>query len=210
MNRTFAAYLACSVLLPAAPAAALPVRISEVLYDAVGSDDGKVFVELFGPAGLDLAGHTLEGVNGANGAVGPVLALSGLIPDDGFFVVADRSGTVTQVANADLLANFDLQNGPDSVLLRDAFGDVIDALGYGLFDPSDVFAGEGFPAPDAPAGHSLARILATLDSDDNAADFEVSSEPSPGSGPVAIPEPSARLLILVAAVTLWAVCRRGP
>ena len=95
-----------AALVQAGPAAAL--TISEVLYDASGADNGQVFVELYGPPGTDLAGFTLEGVNGADGAVGPVLTLSGQIPADGFFVVADEDAATTQVANADLLLNFDI------------------------------------------------------------------------------------------------------
>ena len=112
MNRVvlFALALAALGLAPAR-AAALQIVLSEVLYDAVGIDDGRVFVELFGPPGAALSGLTLEGVNGANGAVSPVLLLSGSVPPDGFFVVADRSGGSTEVPNADLLLDFDFQKG---------------------------------------------------------------------------------------------------
>ncbi len=63
----------------------------------------------------------LEGVNGANGAVGPVLELSGSIPEDGVWVVADLTGEgLSFVAEADLFLNFDFQNGPDSSVTRDS------------------------------------------------------------------------------------------
>jgi hypothetical protein len=58
---------------------------------------------------------------------------------------------------------------------------ILDAVGYGDFDPGEVFAGEGLPAPDPPAGSSLARVFADLDSDDNFMDFEVLALPTPGS-----------------------------
>lgn len=181
--------LASMALVWPASAAALPV-ISEVLYDAPGSDDGFGFVELYGEPGASLEGLVLEGINGANGAAGPTVALSGVIPADGLFVVADRTGAgVTLVAGADLLANFDFQNGPDSVVLRSDV-EVFDAVGYGAFGAGDVFAGEGSAAPDAPAGASLARLFADLDRDDNALDFEVSATPTPGSAPLAVPEPA--------------------
>ena len=64
--------------------------------------------------------------------------------------------------------NFDFQNGPDSVVLRDALGTAVDALGYGIFAAGEVFAGEGSPAPDPAAGSSLARVFADVDTDDNA------------------------------------------
>lgn len=180
--------------LPSA-AAALPL-ISEAFYDAVGSDDGLVFVELYAQPGTSLDGLMLEGVNGSNGAVGPSLALSGVVPADGFFVVADDRGDgQSDVAGADLVLNFDFQNGPDSIVLRDA-GGVVDALGYGVFDPAEVFAGEGAAAPDPPAGWSLARVFANADSDDNAVDFVALELPTPGSGALApIPEPQTALLL---------------
>ena len=112
------ALLSCGGLSSAA--AALPL-IAEVFYDAVGSDDGQSFVELYGTPGMDLAGFTVEGINGANGAVTDSVMLSGLIPLDGFFVVADDRGDgTTLVANADLILDFDFQNGPDSSVSRDS------------------------------------------------------------------------------------------
>jgi len=190
------AALACVAGLGlAAPAAALPI-LSEVLYDASGSDDGSVFVELYGTPGESLDGLFLEGVNGSGGGVTVTIALSGTIPADGIFVLADATGGgTTFVAEADLLAEFDLQNGPDSVVLRTG-SSVLDALGYGAFGAGDVFAGEGAAAPDVPAGASLARHFADLDTDDNAADFAALSAPTPGIAPVlGVPEPSLAWLL---------------
>ncbi len=176
-------------------ACALPV-ISEVFYDAVGSDNGLGFVELYGAPGAVLDGLVLEGINGSDGRASPTLSLGGAIPSDGLFVVADDLGDgTTNVAGADLILNFDFQNGPDSVVLRrDAT--VLDAVGYGLFGATDVFAGEGDPAPDASAGESLARRFADVDTNDNALDFVTLASPSPGSAPLAaIPEPGSALLL---------------
>jgi hypothetical protein len=170
--------------------------ISEVFYDAVGSDNGLSFVELYGDPGSSLDGLFLEGVNGSNGATGPTIALSGVFPEDGIWLLADDAGDgTTSVAGADLIANFDFQNGPDSIVLRTA-DTVLDAVGYGVFAIDEIFAGEGASAADAPAGSSLARLFANIDTDDNATDFIVLSVPTPGSATLnAVPEPQTAALL---------------
>jgi hypothetical protein len=187
-SRIAAGVLACCGLLAAAPAHALPL-ISELYYDAVGTDDGKSFVELYGTPGASLDGLRLEVVNGDNGVVVTALNLSGVFAGSGLFVVADRtSAGTTTVGGADLLLDFDIQNGPDSLVLR-AATTVLDAVGFGVFDPPLIFAGEGAPAVDVPAGSSLARRFANVDTGDNASDFLELAVPTPGSAPVApVPE----------------------
>jgi len=181
--------------LSAAPVYSLPV-LSEIFYDATGADAGQGFVELFGAAGTDVEGFTIEGVNGSNGEVTVTVVLTGSIPADGILVVADEEDGGTSVPESDLLANFDFQNGPDSVVLRDALGTVIDAVGYGEFGPGDVFAGEGEPVADPPAGSSIARIFADVDTDSNVADFGALESPTPGFAPVqSVPEPGSAILL---------------
>ena len=185
--------------------------LSEIYYDAVGSDDGHSFVEIQGEPGTVLDGMTLEGVNGSNGNIGPVVALSGVIPEDGLFVVADeKSDGSSFVTEADLFINFDFQNGPDSILLVDG-AVILDAIGYGVFSPDEFFAGEGSSAPDAPAGSSLARVFADLDSDDNAIDFEVLSLPTPGKADfTSVPEPGTALLSALGLISVSIFRRRRP
>lgn len=188
--------LATALCVGLTPAAGSALVISELFYDAVGVDDGLSFVELYGAPGADLEGLVVEGVNGTGGAVTHRLALTGAIPDDGIFVLADgQAGGDSLVVGADLVLDFDFQNGPDSVVLRSADA-VLDALGYGSFGPDAVFAGMGNPAPDAPAGSSLARRFADVNSGDNFADFVVLATPTPGSAPLAgVPEPGTALLL---------------
>jgi len=182
--------------------------ISEVLYDAAGTDNGNVFVELFGLPGTMLDGVLLEGVNGSDGSVYSSIPLSGVIPADGIFVIGDDSGDgTTLVQNADLVIDVDFQNGPDSIVLR-SVDVILDALGYGDF-AGGVFAGEGNAAPDVAAGFSLARLNPLIDSDDNLADFVALEVPTPGDIPVsAVPVPPAVMLFLSGVAGLAGVARR--
>ena len=177
------------------------------LHDALRR--AQSFVELYGVPGTSLDGLFLEGVNGSGGSTTISIALIGTIPADGFYLLADvDSGGTTLVPDPDALANFDFQNGPDSVVLRDAGGEVLDAVGYGVFDAGDVFAGEGSPVADAPSGSSVARFFADVDTDDNAFDFTVLATPTPGSGPLSLPEPSTGLLAISALAAICVLARR--
>jgi hypothetical protein len=213
MHRT-APFLSAALALAAlailagvpSPALALPL-ISEVFYDASGSDDGQGFVELAGAPGASLDGFVIEGINGSNGAITHSLVLSGSFGADGLFVLADRtSAGTTSVVGADLLLDFDFQNGPDSVVLRDADG-VVDALGYGVFGAGEMNAGEGAPAPDVAAGESLARAFANVDTNDNATDF-LGGAPTPGVASFAVPEPAAASLLGIGLLGLVRAGRR--
>src|SRR5262249_6456588 len=179
-NTRRGATAALGICLAAPLASQASTLLSEVFYDAVGTDDGLSFVELYGQPGTDLSGFVIQGINGTGGTVTDNVALSGVIPADGLYVVADGlAGGTPQVAGADLIANFDFQNGPDSVVLLSG-ASVLDAVGYGVFAASDVFAGEGSPAPDPAAGSSIARRFANLDTNDNASDW-IAATPTPGS-----------------------------
>lgn len=164
-----------SVTCEAVPAGA--VLINEVLYDPPGSDGvGEAeFIELYAGPLLDLGGMRVEAINGATGAVylGPI-ALVGATDADGLFVIGGAS-----VAAADMRLPGALQNGPDSIVLRDCEGTIIDALAYEPHPEGTFPVGEGSPAP-AATNTSLGRT-GGRDTDDNSVDFTVQASPSPGA-----------------------------
>ncbi|MCB9882033.1 MAG: lamin tail domain-containing protein [Planctomycetes bacterium] len=169
------------------------VVINEVYYDAPGGDDAQVFVELYGPAGFDVSGYTIQGTEGTTASQGNngqsfTFPSGTLIPNDGFLVVADSdSSGATLVANADFTdPNMDLENGPDCVQLLDPMGNLVDVVAYGaitnLTNSSNGLANlEGSPARDFFAPLCIERCPAGSDTNDNAADFRP-NEPTPGYG----------------------------
>lgn len=168
--------------------------IQEVLYDLPGADtNGELFVELRGTPGGHLDGYQVRFVNGDGGVVTEtvVLPAGSVIPPDGLFVIADgmtNNLQATQVANADVVDNFDPQNGPDSVQVLSPEGQVLDVLGYGQPLPAQDQGGqplyEGASALDASAGASLSRRAEAADTGHNANDFVVNLVPSPGTSEV--------------------------
>ncbi len=164
------------------------IVINEIVYDSVGGDTAAgtttVYVELFGPAGAPLDGWEVVGVNGNGGGDYKRIPLDGeSMGADGFFLIAYPNGAPAIVAAADLLVTaVDYENGPDNVQLRWRSRNV-DALGYGTFTGSNVFAGEGTAAPTAPAGQALSRNATHTDTNNNSVDFTV-SDASPRGNPV--------------------------
>ncbi len=157
--------------------------INEVSYDSDGRDtaqDNTLFIELWGPAGTSLDGWAVVGINGSDGSETNRITLTGeVMGADGYFVIAHPQGDSDLIAAADLTSSdVDFQNGPDSVQLQWR-GRVVDAIGYGSFSGSNVFAGEGSAALMAAGGESLTRDAQHTDTDDNAADFSVEPMPSP-------------------------------
>ena len=152
--------------------------INEVLYDPSGADMG-CFIELYGPPGLDLTGYTLDAVNGSDGKTTAVAGLAGYaIGSSGYFVLA-QDATVSVPAGSTKLVKTtaDLQNGPDSVVLKSG-GAIVDALGYGSFSATQFFAGEKLSAVSTSS--ALCRLPNGKDTGDNSVDF-VACAPTPGA-----------------------------
>jgi hypothetical protein len=160
-------------------AASAQIVINEVVYDNAGTDT-HCWLELKGPGGMSLDGLEVIGINGNGGTEYQPIPLDGQsIPADGYFVIS-QDGTTP---NSDMIdPNVNYQNSPDNIQLRVvATGEILDALGYGAFGATDVFAGEGSPAPDQTNDISLARCPDGSDTDDNSVDFVLDPDPTPGT-----------------------------
>ncbi len=176
------------LLATATPLCAQHVMLNEILYDTPGSDDTYImFTELYGPPGTDLDGYTLVGLNGnQGGAEYLTVTLTGTIPADGYFVVGGAG-----VVNVDQISPHDWQNaggyqgvGCDCIHLRYQ-GNSVDRVRYGECEAGLECEGEGGTnAPDAfPASgvnRSIGRYPDHQDTDDNAVDWSVLYELTPG------------------------------
>ncbi len=149
--------------------------INEFHYDNSGNDVGE-FVEVAGPAGLDLAGWELVAYDGYTGLEYQTVALSGVIPDWG-----DCLGAVD-------FAFAGLQNGaPDGIALVSPTAGTVQLLSYeGTFPAVDGPAA-GWTSVDVlvsetgatPAGHSLQ--LGGAGSEYPYFDWEAPQTDTPGS-----------------------------
>ena len=158
-----------------------PVFINEFHYDNPGGDVNE-FVEIAGPAGTDLAGYTIELVNGNNQSVYNTLTLSGILPDQG---MGYGALAFTYPPNG-------LQNGsPDGIALCGPAG-VIEFLSYeGAFtaDATNGGCAAGMMSTDVgveetnQSGSAIGSSLQRVGSGLNGADFAfVGPAPeSPGS-----------------------------
>ena len=172
------------------------IIISELLFDEVGQDTGHgLFLELTGQPLSRLGGLRLEAVNGRDGGVYDAIDLpNAQMPFNGVFLIVGQSASQVLQDLADLVVeDVNLQNGPDSLQLiwnKGTFVEqTLDAVGYGSFSQSEIFAGEGTAATNPPPGQSLTRDDSATDTDDNSADFVRSSAtvlgvPTPGGPPL--------------------------
>lgn len=170
------------------------LMINEIYYDAPGTDTkGDLFIELYGEAGGYLEGYYIALVNGDDGKTYKTIPLTGdlFVGDDGLFVIADTdSDGTTNIADADFPANFDPQNGPDTIQLISPDGELVDVVGYGTVPVETAQNGlamyEIAPAGKAGPGQTLSRLPGEPDSGDNSFDFVVNIAPSPGSFDVVV------------------------
>ncbi len=188
----------CTLVSFAATARA-EIALSEVFYDATGSDDGFEWIELHNEsnAPVELSGFSL-GWGGSTYLSGSV-ALAGVVAAGGYFVVGgpesslDNASPVFDLA-VDLEA--DLQNSgttADGVALFDVPIEELLAetvpmavVLYGTENSSGLIDETGLPAAvdvaDAPGGNSIERGVDGV--------WRVQEAPTPGAPPQSVPEAS--------------------
>jgi hypothetical protein len=194
-----------------ASAASAQIALSEVFYDATGSDDQREWIELVNEsdAPVDLSGFSL-GWGGSTWLSGTA-ALAGIVaPGQVYVVGGPLSGPENANPVFDLAVDLeaDLQNSgatADGVALFDvpveellAETVPLDAVLYGESNDSGLIGPLGVPAAvdvaDAPAGSSIERGADGI--------WRVQEFPTPGVHPV--PEPSVAALGIASAAALGA------
>lgn len=155
--------------------------INEIDYDNPGTDTAE-FVELFNPtsAAIDLTGHALVQINGADSREYGRVALSGTIAAGGYLLVTAMGSSVPGATHSFPVA---LQNGaPDGVLLLGPGNVIIDAAIYEGTMTSATLAGgavlsiaeSGSIGADLNTGDvSLSRFPNGCDRDTPALDWQV-------------------------------------
>ena len=187
VSSTLAIALAAGTVSVAAPSAlANPqgtnVVINEV-YGGGGNSGAKYthdFVELYNPTerDIDLTGWVLDQQSTA-GNSGSKVALRGVVPAGGYFLIQGKAGDTgsgESLPAPDQEAGFEFgAKGAIAVLLNG--NNEIDRVGWG-----GTSKAEGKAAGGTGNGTSVQRKQVGVDTDNNAADFEV-AEPTPqGSG----------------------------
>jgi hypothetical protein len=159
--------------------------INEVDYDQPGTDDFE-FVEIYNPTNSPVSteGLVLELINGSDSAAKAyatfdLTSVKGPIPAGGYLVIGSE-GVVQTLPEGILSSQLtkSIQNGdPDGIRLSNSSG-VIDSLSYGGTMEGIT---EGTSAPTDKGEGSIARCENGADSDNNASDFRLVKEVTPGA-----------------------------
>ncbi len=204
-----AALLLSSQLSPLIGASSSTLLISEVFYDAPGTDEDEEWIEIYNPTAstIDLSAYKIGDEEEQGKGEGMYqFPPEASIPPGGVIVIAlkaagfhalygfnpDYEVTDTDPSVPDMIkysawatGKIALSNSGDEVLILNGGDAIVDAMSYGtkttFLDPA---------CPDVATGHSLERSPANADTD-TAEDWIDQEFPDPGSVTVPTPTPTA-------------------
>jgi hypothetical protein len=148
----------------------------------VTNGSANEFVEVVnaGSAPADAGGYKLvyRSATGTSDVTLATVPAGTAIAAGGFYLFAGSGYTGTGAPNQTFATGLAATGG--GIGLRDATGDLVDSVGYGS-STNGLVEGSSAPAPPATAapGSSDVRLPDGADTNDNGADFAVSSTPSP-------------------------------
>jgi hypothetical protein len=170
---------------PVTPSSAPTAKLGDVVINEVGVSSGSNdFVEIFNKTGnkLNLAGLYLQRDSACNlgNGITEKITLSGTIPANGYYVVANSGNSLT---NVDLATLGNIASGY-CVMLTSNNTDVAATTDSNIIDWVTI-AGAGSSengslAPDTGANGAISRMPNGTDTNMNAADFQVKAA-TPGS-----------------------------
>jgi len=169
--------------VPTGGGSSAQIRVNELMTGSAGAASNE-FVELFnaGSSAADVGGFKVayRSSAGTSDITLVTLPAGTSIPAGGFYLLGGSGYLGTHAADQSFSTSLASTGG--GIAVRDATGGILDSVGYG--DTTNAFveahATTAPPATAAP-GSSSGRLPDGHDTNDNAADFSVSSTPSPGA-----------------------------
>lgn len=202
------------------------VIVTEIMYNADGSDDGREWVEIYNNGGVavDISGWDLKDEDDP-GLAGPIPNSTSLAPGEALVLIEDQTifesdwGTgINFIVLPGMGTSLNLANSPASgnevLMLRDGSDSVIDTVDYDDGSPWPL------DAPDETSIYLLPGKLTAIDNDDGAnwggsvpgvhGAYQANGRIEGGSpGVVVIPEPSSLAVLWTAALIAGALRRRA-
>src|SRR5512132_1794730 len=169
--------------VPSGGGSSAEIRVNEFMTGSTGAAANE-FVELFnaGSSAADVGGFKVayRSAAGTSDISLATIPAGTTIPAGGFYLLAGSGYLGSHTPDQTFSTSLASTGG--GIALRDSTGVILDSVGYG--DSTNAFveahATTAPPATAAP-GSSSDRLPDGHDTNDNAADFSVSSTPSPGA-----------------------------
>ena len=169
--------------VPSGGGSSAQIRVNELMTGSTGAASNE-FVELFnaGSSAADVGGFKVayRSSAGTSDITLVTIPAGTTIPAGGFYLLGGSGYLGTHAADQSFSTSLASTGG--GIAVRDATGAILDSVGYG--DTTNAFVeahATTAPPTTAAPGSSSGRIPDGHDTNDNAADFSVSSTPSPGA-----------------------------